>query len=99
MRKCIAFYPGTRNSRPWVPCPRRAAYNSALCRTHADSLGGIIFGLGILVSPAIVRDPDQSTRERAPLVDFNESHGSAESQVEVEHEETGSATPRKKLVQ
>ena len=73
MRKCIAYYPGTRHSRPWVPCPRRAAYNSALCRTHADALGGIVYGLGILISSAIVRDPDQSGRARAPHAEFTEA--------------------------
>jgi len=95
MRKCIAYYPGTRHSRPWVPCPRRAAYNSALCRTHADAIGGVVYGLGILVSSAIVRDPDQSGRPVAPHGDFAE----ATDPPGGEQDDSISTSPRKRLIQ
>jgi len=41
----------------------RADYNSALCRTHANALTGILHGLGVLLAPAIAKANGQSTSE------------------------------------
>jgi hypothetical protein len=53
MRNCIAYCPGGKNQGRWIPCPRRAALNAALCQVHANALTGVLYGLGVLFRSAV----------------------------------------------
>jgi len=65
VRKCIAFYHGGRNRPRWLPCPGHAAHHSALCRAHADALSGVVYGLGVLLAPALAKSRGQSSGQSA----------------------------------
>jgi len=72
MRKCIAFCPDRTHTRRWVPCTKRATHGSAVCEMHADSLAGIVFGLGVLVSQAIAKTTAFGSHESPDEQDFAE---------------------------
>jgi hypothetical protein len=72
MRKCIAFCPDRARTRRWVPCSKRATHGSAVCEMHADSLAGIVFGLGVLVSQAIAKTTAFGSPDAVGEQDFAE---------------------------
>jgi hypothetical protein len=88
MRKCIAYCVGGSAQRPWIPCPRGAVFGSALCRTHADAVAGVSYGLGVLTTPSL---PPTTARSLAQTMPSQDSASTAAK--------SGAAQPLSKLSQ